>query len=212
MTKLFIIMNAIFCTLIVTGNLIFQKFVSIDLYLSTFEISVGVLLYPVTFLISDLVTEFYGVENAKFMVRNGVICSLIVMLLLAVSDFLSATDWSIVDDQTFHMVFNAFGIASFASIVANYVGQVADIHIFAHIKYLTKGRHLWIRNNVSTIVAQFIDTTTVVTMLAIFSIIPWDNYMIIMYSSIFFKVIAALLDTPFCYLGHYFISRISQKN
>lgn len=205
-------MNAIFCTLIVTGNLIFQKFVSIDLYLSTFEVSVGVLLYPVTFLISDLVTEFYGVENAKFMVRNGVICSLIVMLLLAVSDFLSATDWSIVDDQTFHMVFNAFGIASFASIIANYVGQVVDIHIFAHIKHLTKGKHLWIRNNVSTIIAQFIDTITVVTMLAIFSIIPWDNYTIIIYSSICFKVIAALLDTPFCYLGHYFISRIYERN
>ena len=170
--KLYVILCSIFCTVIVTGNLIFQKFIILDLFAQSFEISVGVFLYPLTFLISDLVTEFYGKKNAELMIKTGVICSLVVLCLITVADLLPATDWSIVDDGTFHQVFNAYGVASFASIIANYIGQLIDIHIFSHVKTLTNGKHLWIRNNVSTIVGQFVDTITVVSILSIFSIIP----------------------------------------
>jgi uncharacterized integral membrane protein (TIGR00697 family) len=121
---------------------------------------------------------------------------------------LPATEWSAVDGGTFHRVFNAYGIASIASIIANYIGQLIDIRIFLRIKILTNNKHLWIRNNVSTIVGQFVDTITVVSILSIFSIIPKEQFFIVIYSSLVFKIIAALLDTPFCYLGHYFMRKI----
>lgn len=208
--KLYVILCSVFCTVIVTGNLIFQKFIVIDLYpfAQNLEISVGVFLYPLTFLISDLVTEFYGKKNAEFMIRTGVVCSLIVLCLIIIADMLPATDWSAVDGGTFHQVFNAYGIASIASIIANYAGQLIDIRIFLRIKILTNSKHLWIRNNVSTIIGQFVDTITVVSILSIFSIIPTEQFFIVIYSSLVFKIIAALLDTPFCYLGHYFMRKI----
>lgn len=205
--KLYIVFCCIFCTVIITGNLIFQKFVTLHVFGSVLEISVGVLLYPLTFLISDLVTEFFGKSHAKFMISMAVLCSLIVLGLILISDYCSATKWSIIDDQTFHKVFNVYGIGAIASIVANYLGQLCDIYLFSYLKDLTSGRHLWLRNNVSTIVGQTVDTFIVVSILCWFAIIPWGQFVIVMLSSLSFKVIAALIDTPFCYLGYYLIRK-----
>ena len=208
--KLYVILCCLFCTIIVTGNLIFQKFIILDLYFfSPIEISVGVFLYPITFLISDLVSEFYGEELAKLMIRSGVICSLMVLLVIIVADQMPATKWSIIDKETFHRVFSAFGISSLASILANYIGQLVDIHIFLKLKLWTRERHLWLRNNVSTIIGQIIDTFTVISILYVASIIPEGEYFKIIYSSLIFKIIAALLDTPFCYLGHYLMNKLT---
>jgi uncharacterized integral membrane protein (TIGR00697 family) len=122
--KIYLILGCIFCTTVVTGNLIFQKFISLDIpYLPTLDISVGVLLYPITFLISDLLTEFYGKERAKFVVQVTVITSLIVMLLLYISIKLPAVHWSPISDIEFQKAFNVYGLGSLASIIAIYIGQ-----------------------------------------------------------------------------------------
>ncbi|GAB4164320.1 MAG: queuosine precursor transporter [Rickettsiaceae bacterium] len=205
--KLYVTLCSTFCTVIVTGNLIFQKFVSINIFTQTFEISVGVLLYPITFLISDLVTEFYGKERAELMVRSGVICSIIVLFLIIVADTLPVTSWSKVDNETFSLVFGVYGVGTIASIIANYFGQLVDIHVFSYFKELTNNKHLWIRNNISTILGQFVDTIIVVLILSLFKVIGFEHLVTVIYSSFAFKVVAALLDTPFCYLGHYLIRK-----
>ncbi|MDG1437174.1 MAG: queuosine precursor transporter [Rickettsiaceae bacterium] len=205
--RLYVVFCSIFCTIIITGNLIFQKFVTLHIVSYDIEVSVGVLLYPITFLISDLVTEFYGQGKAKFMVNIAVLCSLIVLVLIGISDYLSATSWSKIDDKLFHTVFNSYGIAAVASIIANYLGQICDITVYAYFKKLTNGKHLWLRNNLSTILGQLIDSVTVVTILCFFVVIPWSQFSIVIYSSFLFKFLAALADTPFCYLGHYLMSK-----
>lgn len=205
--NLYVILCSIFCTIIVTGNLIFQKFIQLDIFGYVFEISVGVLLYPVTFLISDLVTEFYGKLYAKLMIRAAVICSIMVLGLVSLSDWCFATSWSVVDDETFHKVFNVYGIGAGASIAANYMGQRVDIQIYSYLKQLTSGKHLWLRNNVSTFLGQFVDTITVVSLLSMFSIIPFSQFFTVVVSSLSFKILAALCDTPFCYLGYYLINK-----
>lgn len=205
--NLYVILCSIFCTIIVTGNLIFQKFIQLDIFGYVFEISVGVLLYPVTFLISDLVTEFYGKLYAKLMIRAAVICSIMVLGLVSLSDWCFATSWSVVDDETFHKVFNVYGIGAGASIVANYIGQRVDIQIYSYLKQLTSGKHLWLRNNVSTFLGQFVDTITVISLLSIFGIIPIVQFFVVVASSLSFKILAALCDTPFCYLGYYLINK-----
>lgn len=209
--KLYIIFCSIFCTIIITGNLIFQKFVTLHILNYSLEVSVGVLLYPVTFLISDLVTEFYGQKDAKFMVNIAVLCSVIVLGLICIADYLSATNWSVVDDHIFHKVFNSYGIAAIASIIANYFGQICDIKIFAYFKELTNGKHLWLRNNVSTIAGQLVDSLTVISILCFFAIIPWEQFWVVISSSLLFKILAALADTPFCYVGHYLIRKFGKK-
>lgn len=204
--KLYVVLCALFCTIIVTGNLIFQKFITISVFSYTLEISVGVLFYPLTFLLSDLVTEFYGTANAKLMIKIAVLCSFVVLGLICISDLFIATEWSVVDSDTFHKVFNAYGIGAASSIIANYFGQVTDIYVFSYLKHLTKGSPLWLRNNVSTISGQLVDSFLVISILCLFNIIPWGQFSIVILSSLSFKVIAALMDTPLCYLGYYLIN------
>jgi len=206
-TSLYVVLCSIFCTIIVTGNLIFQKFIDLNIFGNILEVSAGVLLYPVTFLISDLVTEFYGKSHAKLMIRAAFLCSIMVLLIVSTSDFCSATHWSKVDDKTFHSVFNIYGLAAVASIIANYCGQKVDIHIYSYLKELSSGDHLWFRNNVSTFVGQTVDTFIVVSLLSLFDVIPSSQFIIVILSSLSFKLIAALLDTPFCYLGYYLINK-----
>jgi uncharacterized integral membrane protein (TIGR00697 family) len=170
-----------------------------------------VLLYPVTFLISDLVTEFYGKDAAKHMIITAVICSITVTGLLMISDYCKSTDWSIVDDETFHKVFNAYGIGTIASIIATFFGQLIDVYIFLYFKKLTDSKHLWLRNNVSTIAGQLVDTILVLLILCNFEIIPWAQFSVVLASSFAFKFLAALADTPFCYLGHYVIRKYQKR-
>ena len=200
-SKIYVILCSIFCTIIVTGNLIFQKFVTITIFSNVMELSVGVLLFPITFLISDLVTEFYGKEGGRLMIKIAVLCSLMVFGLVMIADYCSATEWSAVDDKVFHSVFNVYGVGAVASIIANYCGQWIDIYIYAYLKKMTRGSHLWFRNNVSTIVGQGVDSFIVLFILSYFEIIPSSQFLIIFLSSFSFKVLAAILDTPFCYLG-----------
>ena len=210
--KVYIYLACAFCTIVITGNLIFQKFISFNVPLfGRLELSVGVLLYPLTFLISDLLTEFYEKKKAQFVVKVTALCSIIVMLLLYITANLTAVSWSPVSDGVFIKVFNAFGLATLASIIANYLAQLADIFIFSWLKLKTRNKHLWLRNNVSTIVAQFIDTSCVLFILCSFNLLPWDKFYPVLTSSLIFKIFAALLDTPFCYLGHFLIKKYAVK-
>jgi uncharacterized integral membrane protein (TIGR00697 family) len=205
--KLYVFLCTLFSVIVVVGNLIFQKYVHISVFNYTAELSVGIFLYPLTFLLSDLVTEFYGKSSAHFMAVVSICVSFIATLLLCVSDALPALSWSPVNDAVFHQVFGVFWVALFASLIAMYSAQTVDIIIYSALKKATNSKHLWLRNNVSTICAQFIDTLCVTIIMASFKIVPWDKVYILMLSSMSFKVIAALLDTPFCYLGCYLIKK-----
>ena len=209
--KLYIFFCSLFCTVVITGNLIFQKFVTVNIFSLEFELSVGVLLYPVTFLISDLTAEFYGNKYANHMIKMSVLCSFIVMGLIMIGDYFPATSWSNVDDNSFHKMFSVYGIASIASVVATFFAQLLDVKVYSYLKTLTDSKHLWLRNNLSTILAQILDTILVLTILCLADILAWENYYKVATNSIIFKVIAALADTPFCYLGHYLIRKFIIK-
>ena len=211
--KIYLLLSSIFCTILVTGNLIFQKFISLNLSnLLLFEISVGVLLYPITFIITDLITEFFGKQWANYAVRVGIICDIIIMGLVYISNNLPATSWSPVNDKIFSHVFSIYGIASIASLFACFIAQCTDITIFAWIKKLTGKRMMWLRCNVSTIAAQLIDTISVNGLLCIFGIIPTDKLIMITLNSFLFKLLAAvLLSTPIFYLCYFAINKLLTK-
>jgi hypothetical protein len=81
--------------------------------------------------------------------------------------------------------------------------QFIDIQIYHFWKRLTKGKHLWIRNNFSTWFSQFIDTFSILTLLCFFEVLPWESFKGLLISGFLFKVMVAALDTPFLYLGVY---------
>lgn len=200
--RLYIILGALFVTALVVSNLIFQKFFSWDFFgIYTFEISVGILPYPLTFLITDLISEVYGKKKANQVVTTGIFASVFSLLIIYVSASVPATSWSPVDDSTFTHVFGATTIAVLASMMAYLLAQYIDIQIYHFWKRLTKGKHLWLRNNFSTFLSQFVDTFTVLFLLCSFNKIDWSHFGGLLLSGFLFKVLIALLDTPLLYLG-----------
>ena len=214
--RIYLLLGGIFIASLISSNLIFQKFFFWTPFaflanpdsgnwvgwLSeyTFELSVGILPYPITFLVTDLISEIYGREKANRAVMVGFIASIFIMGVVMVGDMVSATQWSPVDDAVFHRVFGLFGPAVFASMTAYITAQFIDIRIFHFWKRKTNNRHLWLRNNGSTIFSQLIDTLSVLFLLCSFGIIDWVRFYPLLLNGFLFKVLVALIDTPFFYL------------
>jgi hypothetical protein len=210
--NLYLILAGIFIASLVSCNLIFQKFFEIDIWLPfvgnyTFAQSVGLLPYPVTFLVTDIISEVYGRKKANQVVTAGLIASLFMLIVITVADTVTATAWSPVSDDVFNMVFGLSGAAVFASMMAYLFAQYVDIRIFHFWKKLTKGKHLWLRNNASTIFSQFIDTFSVLSLLCLFNVLDWDRFSTLLINGFLFKVFFAAFDTPIVYFLTYFIRK-----
>jgi len=202
--RIYLLLGALFVTSLVVSNLIFQKFFYWDFFgIHTFEISVGILPYPITFLITDLISEIYGKKKANQIVTTGILASFFSLLIIYISNAVPATSWSPVKDPVFSQVFGATAIAVFASMMAYLLAQYVDIQVFHFWKRRTKGKHLWLRNNFSTFFSQLIDTSAVLFLLCSFGKIKWELFGGLLLSGFLFKVLVAALDTPFLYLGVY---------
>lgn len=206
--RIYFVLGALFITSLVVSNLIFQKFFHWDFFgIYTFEISVGILPYPITFLITDIISEIYGKKKANQVVTGGIFASLFSLLIIYAADFVPATSWSPVDNDLFTQVFGATGIAVFASMTAYLLAQYIDIQLFHFWKKITKGKHLWLRNNFSTFLSQFVDTFSVLFLLCSFDKIEWDLFGTLLLSGFLFKVLVAVCDTPFLYLAVYWFRK-----
>ena len=98
-------------------------------------------------------------------------------------------------------------IAVFASMTSYLFAQYVDIQIYHFWKNLTKGKMLWLRNNFSTFFSQFIDTFTIILLLCLSNVLMWDQFLGLLISGFLFKVLIAIIDTPFLYLGVYLFRR-----
>lgn len=210
---IYLILASMFIAALVSSNLIFQKFFYWNPFgWFRFELSVGILPYPITFLITDVISEIYGRKKANQVVVAGIFASFFSMLIILVANYTPAIDNSPINNQIFTKVFGLSPIAVLASMLAYLFAQFIDIRIFHFWKRKTKGKHLWLRNNFSTFSSQFIDTFTVVGLLCIFKVLPWSLFLTLVMSGFLFKVLVALLDTPILYFIVYlFRSRFNLK-
>jgi len=207
-SKIYLILTALFVTSLVVSNLIFQKFFYWNPFgWFRFEISVGILPYPITFLITDVISEVYGKKKANQVVITGIFASFFSVFIILIASVSPAISGSPIDDEIFIRVFGLSPIAVLASMLAYLFAQLIDIRIFHFWKKKTKGNHLWFRNNFSTFSSQFVDTFTVILLLCIFEVLPWSLFGKLLLSGFLFKVLVALLDTPLLYLAVYFLRR-----
>ena len=196
--QFYVILSAIFIASLITCNLIANKFVTVDLGFKVFIVSAGILPYPLTFLVTDLISELYGQKKANLVVFSGFIASIFVLFFLWLGGQFSSIPSSVVGDSTYDVVFqNAWRIIA-ASMVAYLFAQFIDVKIFHFWKKLTNGKHLWLRNNGSTIASQLVDTALVVSILFIG---VWDSSQIInaIIDGWLFKMLMAFIDTPIIY-------------
>jgi len=198
--RFYLILAGIFIASLVSCNLIFQKFFTWTPFgLYTFELSVGILPYPITFLVTDLISELYGKKKADQVVVSGLIASVFVMGVVLLANYVPNTSWSPVNSELFEKVFGLQGPAVFASMIAYLSAQFIDVRVFHFWKKLTKGKHLWLRNNGSTFVSQFVDTAAVLILLCSAGAIEWSRFLPLLENGFLFKIIVALIDTPIIY-------------
>lgn len=193
----------------------------------TFAVAVGVLPYPITFLCTDFISELYGRKRANFVVFVGLLLNIWVMFILWIGGALpgfEATDpetGELVRDAAdrlplfFEVRTLAFG-AVIASMLAYMAAQFCDVYVFHFWKRLTKGKHLWLRNNGSTVVSQLVDTTAVICITysigGLDTVIAEDKaiapqLLLLIATGYTFKLLAAMVDTIPFYIGTHYLSR-----
>lgn len=178
-----------------------------------FMVFVGVLPYPITFLCTDFISELYGRKRANMVVWVGLLMNGWVLFIIWFAGILPENP-QVNSDAFFRIRELTFG-ATAASMIAYLTAQFVDVHIFHFFKKLTKGKHLWLRNNGSTLTSQMIDSIAVVLItyygakaidlhpnthvFSFLSMLIISNYM--------FKMTAALLDTIPFYIGVKWLSK-----
>tara|TARA_Y100000590_G_scaffold203976_1_gene231381 strand:+ start:605 stop:1270 length:666 start_codon:yes stop_codon:yes gene_type:complete len=196
--QFYLVLSGIFIASLVTCNLIANKFVTVDLGFKVFIVSAGILPYPLTFLVTDLISELYGQKKANLVVLAGFVSSMFVLLFLWIGGQFNAIPDSVVNDQTYNSVFrNAWRIIA-ASMTAYLFAQFVDVKIFHFWKRLTNGKHLWLRNNASTVASQLLDTTLVISILFV-GVWSTDQIFSAVIDGWIFKMLMALVDTPIIY-------------
>ena len=165
-----------------------------------FSIAIGVLPYPITFLCTDLICELYGRRRANWVVWVGLILNVWVVFILWLGGILPGSE----SPEFFAIRSMAFG-AVVASMVAYLTAQFCDVYLFHFWKRFTKGKHLWLRNNGSTMVSQLVDTTAVILITYQIGALPIEGFAPIYLQLLVYigtgysvKLVIALLDTiPF---------------
>jgi uncharacterized integral membrane protein (TIGR00697 family) len=205
--KLFLFLSGIFLTALVLGNIIgTTKFV--DVFGLT--VPAGVLAYPFTFLATDLICELYGKKKAQTLVWMGFIFNIFMLGLMTLGHYLPDASGISGATSTFERVYEFMVGNVVASMIAYLVAQTVDVHLFHFWKRLTKGKHLWLRNNASTVASQLVDTTSILTILYFADnlgpqVDSIEKLITLIFYSYLFKFFFALFDTPLFYLGVYLL-------
>ena len=156
--KLFVYLCAIFVACLLLGDIIGGKIIGTPLG----PISVGIIPFPVTFLLTDIVNDFYGRRGARFLTLLGFFMAALAWALLQVTTIMPADARSTYFTQAeYAKIFGGSAQLFVASMAAYLIGQFLDIHVFHFWKAITRSRHLWLRSTGSTIFSQAVDTITI---------------------------------------------------
>lgn len=171
-------------------------------------ITAALFTYVFTFVFSDVLSEVYGHVSTKLAIWAGWFTNISLLIIVLLLGSLPCHPDSPGDNVLFQQTFKLVASTVCASMLAYFVSQFLDIYLFAKLKKRTKGRHLWLRNNVATIISQLVDTMVFfaahVLLIELFSFelgsrSHWAWWHITV-NEYFGKVLLALLDTPFVYL------------
>ncbi len=210
--KLYVVCAAIFITALVIAEATAGKlFTLVDLPFTVkilgadFEqvvMTAGVIAFPITFIITDLLNEYYGVRGIRFVTILGMMMIVFEFAILQVALVAPTSTISPVPDEAFNAVFGTTGRVIIGSITAYIIGQLADISLFHWLRRLTEGRHLWLRATGSTFGSQFLDTF-IVLIVAFYGQLSLQEIVAITLFNYGYKFVIAVVITPVIYLAHW---------
>lgn len=210
--KLFVFLAGLFITSLIVGDLIGGKLYQVEIAGYPLTISVGMIPFPIVFLLTDLINEFYGKRVARFVTLVGFAMAWFTIAVLAIAaevpwaPFTSSPDWTGVNQPAFDNIFASSQRILLASTVAYLTAQLIDITVFHFFKRKLHGRFLWLRATGSTVVSQLVDTV-VIQFLAWTGVLPVADIVSIIVTSYLVKVIIAIALTPAIYAGHALVER-----
>lgn len=203
--RLFLYIVGVFLTCLIVGNLIGGKLTSIWLFGDERLISVGELSFPLTFVLTDIVNEFYGRKAARQITMLGLFMTALAFGIIHLAAAVPFSEKTAITPAAFENVFTSAGRIQIASMVAYLVAQFLDISVFFFIKKATGDRLLWLRSTGSTAVSQLVDTIVVVNIA--FPSLPGHVLFNIILTSYAVKLFAAVCMTPVIYGMHEVLER-----
>ena len=222
--KIYSFLMTLFVVMLVLTNIIgtkifvvFEQTLPNGLFGFPLALTAGIVTYPITFLVTDITSEIFGKKKASLLVLCGFFCSLLSLLIITIvinlkpsEVWLSGSPYNSLSkmEEAFNSVFALPGILITASMAAYLVAQLVDIRVFHLVKRITNSKYLWLRNNISTMCSQLIDTIIVNSIFLGFGM-KLDAIIIgqIILCNYIVKIIFAAIDTPLVYMAVYFIRR-----
>ena len=210
--KLYVYLCAIFVSCLILGDVIGGKFIHTPLGV----ISVGIIPFPVTFLLTDVVNDFYGRAGARSLTILGFWMAVLAWIILQLATYIAPDPTTYFSQTEFSKIFGGSAQLFIASIIAYLIGQFLDIQVFQFWKALTESKHLWLRATGSTILSQMVDTVTINVIFLNWSAVRSPDYFLAKVSAsekwsfIFAKIgreysvklVVAILLTPAIYALH----------
>jgi queuosine precursor transporter len=209
---LFVSLVAVFITCLVVGDLVGGKLTSVHLFGREWVFAVGMLAFPVTFVLTDIISEFYGRTAVR---RVTLIAFLMVGLTFVIAQaagampwasFTKTPDWPGVNESQFNNVFTQASRIQLSSMAAFLLASLVDISVFFLLKRVTGNRMLWLRATGSTAISQLFDTA-IIQALAFGQSLTLSQYLNVVATSYLIKLVVAIGITPVIYALHEVIEK-----
>lgn len=220
-TRVYLWLTAVFVASIMIADITGSKFFHFDLFTVRLPVigsynfvthSVGMFSFPITFLLTDLVNEYYGRRGARRLTYIGLAMSGLAFVLIFLARMAPVSDISPIPQPAFDAVFGMSNRLYVASLSAYLAGQLSDIWLFGVFKRLTGGRMIWLRATGSTVFSQMIDSFLVTAILFAATINPkthgaytWHEILETAATGYILKFVIAIGLTPFIYAGRWVI-------
>lgn len=206
-TSIYHIICAAFCVIAVVSNIISAKMVKVPFF-KDFSIPAGLLIYPLTFLLSNLVTEIYGKAQARLMVYIALGMNALTLGIIQMALILPANQ----GQSAFQATMELGGLRIFSSLSAYILAQIVDIQLYALVGRWTGPRFLWLRNNVSTLASQMVDTVVIDLIFFYWGLgMELTQVLPIMLFSYTYKTLFSAANTPLLYLFVFIIKKNKEK-
>jgi hypothetical protein len=185
---------------IFVGVLLISNIASVKLVLvGPFTFDGGTILFPLSYIFGDILTEVYGYRASRKVIWTGFVCAAIMSIVLwAVGRLAGPSDWTPERQASFETILAPVSRIVIASLIAYFAGEFSNSYIMAKLKIITKGRFLWVRTIGSTLVGEGVDTM-IFCMVAFYGIWPNDVIVTVIVSNYVFKTLFEIIATPITY-------------
>jgi len=200
------LLTAFFAIILLVSNIVSTKIISVG----PFTFDAGTLLFPLSYIFGDILTEVYGYKRTRKIIWTGFFMSLIAMVIFVVIGMWpAAPEW--MHQDSYIIILGLTPRIIGASLIAYFAGEFANSYIMAKMKIHTQGKHLWLRTIGSTIVGEGIDTVLFV-LVAFYGVLSTDLLILVLISNYVFKVTIEVLFTPITYAACRVLKRREQED